>query len=101
MATTNSDQDVFVGDVGTVISIDLGEDLAAVTSSKFKVVKPDNEYAEWAPAVNGTALEYTLQAGDIPVVGRYAIQPYLEFSTGWRGHATPVTLIVKSVLTDS
>lgn len=85
---------VYVGDVGTIILIDLQEVISAATDLSFQVKKPDKSVVVWTPSIDGTMkLKYTILSGDLNVVGKYVIQPKLTLG-GWVGRGNSVELIV-------
>lgn len=80
----------YVGDIGTVINIDCGENIAGGTSYKFLVRKPQGDTTEWTATLDGTQnLKYTVQSGDFNQAGKYLVQPQITLSTGtWKGTTT-------------
>jgi hypothetical protein len=81
----------YVGDVGTVIEVDMGEDLSSFTTLTFKVLKKyDNTTTTWtaqqkAGGGNENIMQYTIVADDFNVPGKYVCQPY-GVTPGWSGH---------------
>lgn len=75
------------GDIGTAIDYNAGESIADATVIKLKYKRPDGTSGEWTATLEGTnkARYITLAAGDLPTIGSYAIQLYIE-SPGWSGH---------------
>jgi hypothetical protein len=87
---------VFVGDVGTLIRIDMQESLTSLASYALHVRKPDKTTVSWSGVglvKNGDYLEYTILSGDLNVAGDYLIQPYGTIGA-WTGHGDTVRLIV-------
>jgi len=89
----------YVGDIGTIIKINMGEDLTTWDGDKFlyKVKKGDGSTAEWKNVtVEGGSdegkktLVYTTVNGDLNVNGSYFINPYGENGQGWKGHGRTV-----------
>lgn len=80
------------GDIGTIIKIDLGEDISTATVRKIKYRKPDGTMGEWTAAAHGTtAVKYTTTAvADLNQVGRWKFQAYIEMPD-WKGHSTMAT----------
>jgi hypothetical protein len=80
----------YVGDIGTIIQVDVGSDISTSTLRKFLVRKPSNEYVEWTASVGDPTqgvyktLMYIVQAGDWDEAGTYALQAYVEMP-GWQG----------------
>jgi len=78
-----------VFDVGTLIEIDMDEDLSTVTDQEFHVQKPDGTEVVWPATIeSGNLLTYEIQSGDFDIPGRWIIQPHLKFvgSLMWEGH---------------
>lgn len=85
------EQKVYVGDVGTLIKIDMQEDVSGITLQKFYVQKPKAgggvEIKEWVCTPNGEYLEHTIVVDEIDIAGVYRINPYGKVGS-WtgRGH---------------
>ena len=90
--------DVFVGDVGTVISLDCGTSVATATVCQIIVKKPNGRRVTW-PAVQDTAtsIKYVIQAGDLDIAGDWQLQAHVEFTT-WKGRGEVATLKVKNTI---
>jgi len=87
----------YVGDVGTVIIVDLCNDITAATLVALDVVKPDGTQVRWSGSVwETTKIRYVVGPNDLNVAGEYRIQPYLEI-LGWSGHAKTSTFKVLDV----
>lgn len=75
----------YIGEIGTVITVDCGEDISAATNTKFKVKKPDGTEIEWSASIyNTNYLQYTTINSDLNQYGEYIIQSSLTIS-GWTG----------------
>jgi len=88
--------DVYVGDVGTIISLETGlttAALAGATITDILVSKPDKTEVVWHGALVGTAIEYTIVAGDLNKAGQYKMQVHLKIPT-WDGKGSTVTMKV-------
>ena len=86
--------DVFVGDVGTVISLDCGTSVTTATVRKIVVKKPNGVRVQWTAAVDTeTSIKYVVQAGDLDVAGDWQLQAYVEFPA-WKGRGSVATLKV-------
>ena len=75
---------VRVGDIGTLIEIDLTTDVSSAISRVIRARKPYGDTVEW-PAVAGSSgeiISYTTQAGDIDRIGRWALQAVVELPAG-------------------
>lgn len=76
---------IYVGDVGTIFSIDCGQDVSAATSVVLKVRKPDGTEVEWPAEVHNLQyIRHVAVFGDLDQVGYYYCNPYLE-SLEWNG----------------
>jgi len=83
----------FVGEVGTLIKVDLTVDVSGGTGPKIYVAKPDGTTVEWTATINTQYLEYTIIAGDFDVAGKYCIQGGV--TTGaWTGRGETTSFIV-------
>lgn len=88
--------DIFVGDIGTIIQLNCGEDVSGATAQEIKVLKPNKQEVIWAAtkhATEGDIIEYALQAADIALDGTYKLQAYVDLGT-WSGRGETVTLKV-------
>jgi hypothetical protein len=79
----------YVGDVGTEVVLDCGCDIAAATSPKIYVKKPDGTIVTWTAVVHTLAsltqyLRYYTVTGDLNQAGKYLLQAGLTM-TGWTG----------------
>lgn len=89
---------IYVGDVGTVIKIDMQTDVSAATTTNFLVRNKGGD-ATWTATVdsnNDNVLEYTTVTDDFDVAGTYFIQPYIV-TTSWSGRGRTATLEVYEV----
>lgn len=84
---------IYVGDEGTIILIDMGEDISAATVSNINVRKGSGDVTWTATVYNSNYLRYVIQAGDFDEAGTYYLQPYLEF-TDWKGKGKTVNFEV-------
>jgi hypothetical protein len=83
-----SNRDGYLNDTGTLISIDLQEDLSTYAVLIIKYKKPDETTGEWPAVLNGLGtVTYTTEYGDLDMVGTWYVQVYVEM-TGWRGHSS-------------
>jgi hypothetical protein len=84
-------QKSYVGDVGTVITVDCGTSIADATTTKLMIQKPGSTTeVEWTGALYGTNyIRYTTIAADFSVAGTYKLQSYVVTPNGeWRGETT-------------
>lgn len=87
---------VYKDTVGTVIQIDMGEDVSDASTTNILVRKGEGSTTTWTASVSSTdsnVLEYTTVASDLDEVGKYYLQPSLAFST-WAGLGDTVTFTV-------
>lgn len=87
---------IYINDIGTVIEIDMGENISTATGLVLEVQKPDLTRVEWTPIIYGTNyLRYSVVAGDLDKVGKYLINPKLTLST-WIGRGNTISFEVLS-----
>jgi hypothetical protein len=99
---------VYVGDVGTVIRMDMQESLTLLEDYCLHVKKPDGTLVTWGAtpvptpseewrdtvaSVSGNYIEYIIQEGDLDIPGDYLIQPYGTIGI-WTGSGLTATLTV-------
>ena len=84
---------IYVGDEGTVVLIDMGEDISAATVTNIYVRKSTGDVTWAATIYDSNYLRYVIQTGDLDVAGTYYLQPYLEF-TDWKGRGKTVNFEV-------
>lgn len=76
---------IYVGDVGTVITVDCGENISAATVMELKVEKPGGATITWTASLYGTDyLRYTIQSGDLDESGTWKIQASVTLPS-WSG----------------
>lgn len=78
---------VYIGDAGTVITLDCGTDISAATAREIEVRKPDGSTATWAAVASGSnAIAYTTLAGTFDMAGRWRLQAHVTLASGeWLG----------------
>lgn len=89
---------IYVGDVGTIIKIDVGTDISAATTTNILVRKKGGDVT-WTGSVSSatpTVIDYTIVTDDLDVVGTYYLQPYIV-TTSWTGRGETVTMEVYEV----
>lgn len=84
---------VFKGDVGTLIRIAMGENIAAATGEEMRVKKPNGTLVTWTPTLNGTNLDYTVVEDDLDEAGAYRINPHMTIGS-WVGYFNTVGFVV-------
>ena len=82
----------YVGDTGTLIVLDCGQDISAATARSIEVRKPDGTTATWAAVASGTtAIAFTTLAGSLDMPGRWRLQARVTLPSGqWRGETAPL-----------
>jgi hypothetical protein len=76
---------VYVGDVGTDIIVDCGQDISGATSTSLEVNKPDGTNVSWTATIyQSNYLKYTIIADDFDQEGIYRVQSKLTLG-GWTG----------------
>jgi len=93
---------VHVGDAGTEITVDLGEDLTSAILLKIVIKRPTqtDRYIVETPVVeDDTKVVYTTVDGDLSVDGQYEVQVYYSDSS-WSGYSTVANFTVDRRLYD-
>ncbi len=76
---------IYVGDIGTVITLDTNESITSATTTDIKVKKGDGTIATWTGSLSGSdSVTYTTVDGDLSCSGIYKAQAYVVM-TGWSG----------------
>jgi hypothetical protein len=84
----------FVGDIGTVITVNTQTDLTDATVLKLMVLKPDESEVEWVGTkYNSTYIRFVTRDGDLNLAGEYKVQAYIETPT-WQGKGRTATFTV-------
>lgn len=80
-------QKVYVGDTGTAIILECGQDISAATALSIEVRKPDGTLTSWAATLSGTtAIRYTTLSNTLDQSGVWKLQAKVTLPTGqWRG----------------
>jgi len=84
---------IYVGDVGVLVKVDVGQDISSSSIHTINVVYPDGTIANWSASINGNFLEYITVAGDLDIAGRYKIQAYIEMGV-YKGYGDTDILII-------
>jgi len=84
----------YVGEVGTVITVDCNETITGATSTTINVLKPDGTTAEWSASIYGTQyLRCVTESTDFSVAGKYYAQA--SFTLGsWTGLGDTATFTI-------
>lgn len=80
----------YVGDLGTEVILDCGEDVSAAVGPRIYVQKPDGTRTSWnATAISIASvpnyIRYFTVAGDFDQAGEYLFQAGITFAGGWSG----------------
>lgn len=87
---------IYVDDVGTKITINMGANIVGSTEIEFNVLKPEaDSEVKWIPSIEGTdSFRYTVISGDLNIAGYYRIRP--SFTLGaWSGSGNIVGFSVE------
>lgn len=87
----------YVGDVGTVITVDVGSDISTATYVALMVEKPtSHKEVTWVGTVyNSNYIQYTTKTGDFNEVGTYKLQAHVEMPF-WQGRGNTALFIVSA-----
>jgi len=95
-AACSGPSNYFVGDAGTLITVDTCSDITAATLAALDVMKPDGSTDRWVGSVvDTTKIQYVVSVGDFDQVGEYRLQAYIEMP-GWQGWGNTVTFKVSA-----
>lgn len=77
----------YVGDTGTVIVLDCGQDISTASARSIEVRKPDKSTVTWSASASGTtAIQFTTLAGTLDMPGTWRLQAKVTLPSGtWRG----------------
>ncbi len=89
---------VYVGDVGTKITLDCTTDVSAATTLTIEVLKPDGTSISWVAGkeANNTSISYTTKANDLDIPGVWRMQASVD-SPLWVGLGETAKLRVHRV----
>ena len=83
---------VFVGDYGTEVILEIGEDVSSSTVRKIQYEKPDGSTGQWDASVyNTTFIKYTTIEDDIDQNGFWKFRAYIELPS-WVGYGESDTV---------
>lgn len=92
---------IYVGDFGTIVELDCGEDISDATLHNIVVKKPDDTLVEWVGTIAGVGtdkISYTTVTGDFNQQGRYKFQAKIE-SPSWTGRGETVERDIFAIFT--
>lgn len=76
---------VYVGDIGTIIEVNMQEDISSATVTQLNIKKPGGIEVTWDGEIyNNNFIRYTITDGDLDVSGLYQVAPYIEIGN-WKG----------------
>lgn len=101
MTTTAASSVVFVGDVGTRLTLNCKTDVSAAQVMRVVYKKPDGVTGYWTATlhVDTEKIYYDTQAGDLDLGGKWQFQSYIELPA-WKGHGRIAELQIYNRLTD-
>lgn len=78
---------VFVGDTGTLIILNCGQDVSAATSRTIEVRKPNGSVVSWSAQLSGLdSLSYLSTVNTFTMPGRWRLQAKVTMPNGvWLG----------------
>lgn len=86
----------YVGDIGTLVLVDIGTDITLATECAIYVKKPNGTRVTWVASISGEEeIQYIIQDGDWDLPGIYTIQSYIV-TPSWSGRGTTATFTVYS-----
>ena len=86
----------YIGDIGTVITLETGIDLTGASVAQIKIKKPNGTTVAKAATIATTTLTYTTIAGDLDLEGAYTVQAYAVIGA-WKGHGAPAHFYVEAL----
>lgn len=77
----------YVGDTGTVITLECGANISAATARSIAVRKPDGTTTSWTASASGTdAIRFTTVVDSLDQSGTWRLQAVVSLAGGtWRG----------------
>lgn len=86
---------VYIGDIGTQISLNIGEDISTSIIRRIYYLKNNGKEGYWNATLDADnqTLSYITKAKDLNNAGTWKLQGYVEME-GWSGLSETVTLVV-------
>lgn len=77
----------YVGDTGTAIVLDCGEDISTASALAIEARRPDSSLVTWSATLDGSnALRYVTQSNSLDMPGGWRLQAIVTLPSGkWRG----------------
>jgi hypothetical protein len=86
---------VYVGDIGTQIVLDCGQDISAATARSIEIKKPNGRTVSWPATASGTnAITCTTGGSNLlDVSGAWQLQAKVTLPSGtWRGETVALNV---------
>lgn len=85
---------IYLGDYGTVLDLDVGEDISTATAVRIYYEKPSGATGFWTAALQDTnKVRYTTQSGDFDEAGVWTLQARVTNLSGiWYGEAVKIRI---------
>lgn len=88
----------YVGEVGTVLTVNTGIDISAATVHDLYVKKGDGSITTWTGTVYASNyIRYTIQSGDFNVPGTYKVQAKITLGS-WIGYGEVASFYVNPII---
>lgn len=90
------DGKIYVGDIGTRIRLDVGEDVSTATSVTIEYKKPSKVEGSWSAAVeveNNTIVYHMTALNELDEAGEWKLQAYVDLGQ-WKGLSETVNMMV-------
>lgn len=85
---------VYVGDIGTAIILDCGQDISTASARSIEARRPDGTTVSWNAALDGeTSLRFDTAAGTLNMSGSWKLQAKVVMPSGtWLGETVNLTV---------
>jgi len=88
---------IYVGDIGTIITLDTNETITSATTTDIEVKKGDGTITTWIGELYGAdSVKYTIVDGDLSCSGIYKVQAHV-ITSNWSGLGETAEFIVYDV----
>lgn len=79
----------YIGDVGTEIELDCGQDISAASALTIEALKPDGTIVVWTGTLQGsTGISYIVPSGTLDQAGDWYLQAKVTIGAGtWYGES--------------
>jgi hypothetical protein len=90
---------IYIGDIGTQIKLDCGQDISTATTKQIQYKKPDGTTGAWTATIDTLRyLTFTTVLGTLDQAGVWQLQAYIVMPT-WTGHGETADMIVFNLFT--